>query len=89
MKRRGAAVAAAIASTCLVAAVAPAHSAVPAGKTKNTEARRYLSGWMPYWSMSTASTSFLTNSDLFRDVSPFWHDARWNGSKVYIHDHLS
>lgn len=90
MKRRGAAVAAAVASTCLVATMAPAfYAANPASAANSTTPRRFLSGWMPYWSTSTSTTSFLTNSDLFRAVSPFWHDARWDGSKVYIKDHLS
>ncbi|MBK6762650.1 MAG: hypothetical protein IPG68_04940 [Micrococcales bacterium] len=82
MKRRGVAVAAAFAAGCLTAtAVAPLHAA--------PEPRRYLSGWLPYWSTQTSTASFLTNSDLFSDISPFWHDARWDGSKVYIHNHLS
>jgi len=82
MKRRGAAVAAAIAAGCLTAgAVAPLHAA--------DEPRRFLSGWLPYWSTQTATASFLTNSDLFSDISPFWHDARWDGSKVYLHNHLT
>ena len=82
MKRRGVAVAAAVAAGCLTAtAVAPLHAA--------PEPRRYLSGWLPYWSTETSTASFLTNSDLFSDISPFWHDARWDGSKVYIHNHLS
>lgn len=82
MKRRGAAIAAAVAAGCMTATAAvPAHAA--------DEPRRFLSGWLPYWSTQTATTSFVTNSDLFSDISPFWHDARWNGSKVYLHNHLS
>ncbi len=81
MKRRGAVVAA-LAAGCLTAgAVAPLHAA--------GEPRRFMSGWLPYWSTATATQSFLTNSDLFSDISPFWHDARWDGSKVYLHNHLS
>lgn len=82
MKRRGAAVAAAVAAGCLTAtAVAPVHAA--------DEPRRFMSGWLPYWSTETSSSSFLTNSDIFSDISPFWHDARWDGSKIYVHNHLS
>ncbi len=80
--RRGAAVASAVVAGCLTAsALVPAHAA--------DEPRRFMSGWLPYWSTSTSTTSFLTNSDVFSDISPFWHDARWDGSKVYIHNHLS
>ncbi len=82
MKRRGAGIAAALAAGCLTAtAVVPVHAA--------DEPRRFMSGWLPYWSTETSSSSFLTNSDLFSDISPFWHDARWNGSSIYIHNHLS
>ncbi len=80
--RRGAAVASAVVAGCLTAsALVPAQAA--------DEPRRFMSGWLPYWSTSTSTTSFLTNSDVFSDISPFWHDARWDGSKVYIHNHLS
>jgi spore germination protein YaaH len=82
MKRRSAAMAAAVAAGCLTAsAVVPGHAA--------DEPRRFMSGWLPYWSTETSTSSFLTNSDVFSDISPFWHDARWNGSKVYLHNHLS
>ncbi|HQR81247.1 MAG TPA: glycosyl hydrolase family 18 protein, partial [Actinomycetota bacterium] len=81
MKRRGAAIAAAVAAGCMTAtAVAPGYAA--------DEPRRFMSGWLPYWSTQTSTSSFVTNSDLFSDISPFWHDARWDGSKVYIHNHL-
>lgn len=82
MKRRATVWAAALVAGCTaVGAFVPAQAA--------DETRRYLSGWLPYWSTETSSTSFLTNSDLFSDISPFWHDARWDGSKIYISNHLS
>ena len=81
MKRRGAVVAA-LAAGCLTAgAVAPLHAA--------PEPRRFMSGWLPYWTTQTSTQSFLTNSDLFSDISPFWHDARWDGNEIYLHNHLS
>jgi spore germination protein YaaH len=48
-----------------------------------------MSGWLPYWSTQSSTESFLTNSDLFSDISPFWHDARWDGSSIYLHNHLT
>lgn len=81
MTRRTAVLAALVAGCTAAGALVPAHAA--------QEPRRYLSGWLPYWSTQTSTTSFTTNSDLFSDISPFWHDARWDGSKVYIHDHLT
>jgi spore germination protein YaaH len=80
--RRAVGVAAAVTAACVGAGVlVPAHAA--------QEPRRFMSGWLPYWSTQTSTSSFLTNSDVFSDVSPFWHDARWDGSGIYIHNHLS
>lgn len=81
MVRRMTVLAAVLAAGCTAAALTPAQAA--------DETRRYMSGWLPYWATETATTSFVTNSDVFSDISPFWHDARWNGSKIYIHNHLS
>lgn len=56
----------------------------------DSEPRRYMSGWLPYWSTATSTASFTTNSDIFSDISPFWHDARTGGDgSIYIHNHLS
>ena len=82
MVRRTTVLAAAFVAGCtVVGTVVPANAA--------DETRRFMSGWLPYWSTETSSASFLTNSDVFSDISPFWHDARWDGSKVYIKNHLS
>jgi spore germination protein YaaH len=40
------------------------------------DARRYISGWAPYWSPSTSTSSFSANADLFEDVAPFWYQAQ-------------
>ncbi len=82
MVRRTTVLAAALVAGCTaVGSLVPAHAA--------DETRRYMSGWLPYWSTETSTASFLTNSDVFSDISPFWHDARWDGMKVYIKNHLS
>ncbi len=82
MARRRTALAALVVAGCTAAVnLAPAQAA--------DEPRRYMSGWLPYWSTETSSTSFLTNAHVFSDISPFWHDARWDGSQVYLHNHLS
>lgn len=39
-----------------------------------------MSGWLPYWSLGTATSKALANADLFSDVSPFWFDAKADGS---------
>lgn len=56
-----------------VAAPTVAAAATPAPK-------RIMSGWLPYWTMSTSSAAFVKNADLFSDISPFWHDARKSSS---------
>lgn len=40
-----------------------------------------MSGWLPYWLSNTSTTSALSNSDLFEDVSPFWFDAQVEAAK--------
>lgn len=81
MKRTGAVVAA--------AAMLAAAAAVPV-QGADREPRRFLTGWIPYWSTETGTSSFITNSDIFRDVSPFWFDARWDATKKmpYVQSHL-
>lgn len=64
---------------------APAHAA-----SDPTPPKRVLSGWLPYWTTQDSVSTFTRNSDLFSDVSPFWHDARQDGKGgVYLYDHLS
>lgn len=81
MLRRGAVAAAALTSVGLLAtSVAPVVAA--------EKPRRFMSGWLPYWSTEVATSSFLTNSEVFSDISPFWHDARFKDDRVYIYNHL-
>ncbi len=35
--------------------------------------RRFVSGWIPYWSTAASVQSFNANADVFSDISPFWH----------------
>ena len=32
-----------------------------------------MSGWIPYWTTDDSVATFLSNADLFSDISPFWH----------------
>ena len=53
---------------------------------------RFMSGWMPYWTTNASVNSFLANSSIFSDVSPFWHNASTsssNASGITIQNHLS
>lgn len=36
---------------------------------------RYVSGWLPYWKVDAALSSFEDNSDLFSDLTTFFHYA--------------
>ncbi len=37
--------------------------------------QRIMSGWLPYWTTTESTNSFVANADLFSDISPFWHNA--------------
>ncbi len=68
---------AAVTSVGLVAAVAvpSATSAAAAVPADSSSAKRIMSGWLPYWTTSESTKSFVENADLFSDISPFWHNA--------------
>ncbi len=58
----------------------------------NSVPARFMSGWMPYWTTNASVNSFLANSSIFSDISPFWHNAAKsssNTSKITIQNHLS
>jgi len=40
--------------------------------------RKILSGWIPYYGMSTSLPAAATNSDLIREVMPFWYTFKLN-----------
>ena len=35
--------------------------------------RRFVGGWIPYWSTEQQLRDFTANAGIFSDVSPFWH----------------
>lgn len=75
---------AAVAVTALMSAfVVPAHAA--SAKTP----RRIVSGWLPYWTTSTSTSTVVANADLFNEVSPFWFSAVSAGSGLTITSPLS
>ncbi|HUR78972.1 MAG TPA: glycosyl hydrolase family 18 protein [Acidimicrobiales bacterium] len=43
------------------------------------ESARKVSAWLPYWD-SRAYQSFLDNSDLYSELSPFWYELSASGS---------
>jgi spore germination protein YaaH len=65
----------AIAITCAIVTnlflVTPAQSA--------SQARKILTGWIPYYSMKTSLPAALNNADLIKEVMPFWYTLKFSG----------
>jgi spore germination protein YaaH/5-hydroxyisourate hydrolase-like protein (transthyretin family) len=40
--------------------------------------RKILTGWIPYWSIKTSLPSAVNNSDLIKEVMPFWYTLKLN-----------
>lgn len=51
---------------------------VPAVSADNAP-RKILTGWIPYYSMKTSLPDALNNSDLIREVMPFWYTLKYDG----------
>ena len=47
----------------------------------NTQPRKVLSGWIPYYSMSRSLPAVVANVDIIREVMPFWYTLKYNGAK--------
>lgn len=41
--------------------------------------RKILTGWLPYYSMKTYLPAVLANTDLIREIMPFWYTLRFDG----------
>lgn len=54
----------------------------------NTTPRKILTGWIPYYGMSTSLPTAVANADLINEVMPFWYTLKLNSkSKLpYILD---
>ncbi len=52
---------------------APSPSPTPQGPAGSNQARKILTGWIPYYSMKTSLPSAILNADLIQQVSPFWY----------------
>lgn len=90
MKRIIAAVVSVITSVAVAAGLLVGGPVSPAAA--NSVPARFMSGWMPYWTTDASVKSFLANSSIFSDVSPFWHNAKSsssNASGITIENHLT
>jgi len=45
---------------------------------------RGLSGWVPYWEATDGRNAFTANSDLFEELSPFWHSAQGGPGDIVL-----
>lgn len=54
----------------------------------NTTPRKILTGWIPYYGMSTSLPTAVANADLINEVMPFWYTLKLNNKskKPYILD---
>ena len=52
------------------------------------QARKILTGWIPYYSMKTALPAALNNADLIKEVMPFWYTLKYDGKvkAAYVSD---
>ena len=48
--------------------------------------RKILTGWIPYYQMKTSLPSALSNSDLIKEVMPFWYTLKITTGQVIITD---
>ena len=60
-----------IASSLTISTSLPANSA--------NQPRKILTGWIPYYSMKTSLLAVLNNSDLIKEVMPFWYTLKFDG----------
>ncbi len=70
----------AIAITIAMSAqLAPSANAEPSNSANvNTTPRKILSGWIPYYGMSTSLPTAVANADLINEVMPFWYTLKLN-----------
>ena len=57
----------------------PSAQAEPNNSTNvNTTPRKILTGWIPYYGMSTSLPTAVSNADLISEVMPFWYTLKLN-----------
>jgi spore germination protein YaaH len=52
---------------------------IPTAQAADNPPRKILTGWIPYYSMKTALPDALNNSDLIKEVMPFWYTLKFDG----------
>jgi len=65
--------------TVLIAAILmTAPLVAPIAQAADNPPRKILTGWIPYYSMKTALPDALNNSDLIKEVMPFWYTLKFD-----------
>ncbi|MSW04518.1 MAG: hypothetical protein F2887_03315, partial [Actinobacteria bacterium] len=52
---------------------------IPSSRAADNPPRKIMTGWIPYYSMKTALPDALNNSDLIKEVMPFWYTLKFDG----------
>lgn len=55
--------------------LAGAPAAQAADGDSGTQPRRFVTGWLPYWSPTSSVASVVGHADVFDEASPFWFTA--------------
>ena len=69
----------------LIVAIATTSQLLPSANAEpnnsaniNTTPRKILTGWIPYYGMSTSLPTAVANADLINEVMPFWYTLKLN-----------
>ena len=63
----------------LASQLVPSANAEPSNSANvNTTPRKILTGWIPYYGMSTSLPTAVANADLINEVMPFWYTLKLN-----------
>ena len=65
-------------TTFLTALLLAAPLVTPIAYAADNPPRKILTGWIPYYSMKTALPDALNNSDLIKEVMPFWYTLKFD-----------
>lgn len=80
----------AVAGTAMLAgAIVASAGPIASPASAETAPKRFVAGWLPYWTTDASNQRTIANADLMDNVSPFWFQAKWDGNSTYVNEHLS